>query len=264
MFPSLRGGALALALIVLSACGGGGGGEEEGPNQQPHAVAIAGGAVTLLGTQVKATLNGTVHLDASASTDEDQDPLSYQWTLTSQPSGGTASVSSSSASFDWTPALMGTYMFTLRVSDNRGGSSTQDLSIVVDNHAPVASLVVSAQFTAVPATPPTQSVTIGANVVVDATASTDPDGDPLTLSFSLEQRPTGSAAALTLGAKTARFVPDVVGVYKLVRPLDHEIENTHQGLRGAFVLMGTLAALVVAASLAATIVTQRRRKTLPG
>jgi hypothetical protein len=59
-------------------------------------------------------------------------------------------------------------------------------------------------------------------------------------------------------------VGDVVGVYKLVRPLDHEIENTHQGLRGAFVLMGTLAALVVAASLAATIVTQRRRKTLPG
>ena len=116
---------------------------------------------------------------------------------------------------------MGTYLVTLRVSDSRGGSSTQDLSIVVDNHAPIANLVVSAQFTPLPATAPTQAVTIGANVVVDATASTDPDGDPVTVSFSLEQRPAGSAATLTLGSKTARFVPDAVGVYKVkARGLD--------------------------------------------
>ena len=214
MFSSLRRGVFACAFAVLSACGGGGGGGA-GPNHAPHAVAIASGAVTLQGAQVKATVDGTVHLDASASTDEDRDPLSYQWSLTSQPPGGSAPASFSGASFDWTPAAMGTYAFTLRVSDNRGGSSTQDLSVVVDNHAPVTNLVVSAQFTAVPATAPTQPVTIGANIVVDATASTDPDGDPVTVSFSLEQRPTGSAAALTLGAKTARFVPDVVGAYTL-------------------------------------------------
>ena len=36
-------------------------------------------------------------------------------------------------------------------------------------------------------------------------------------------------------------VGDVVGVLKIVRPLDREIESTQRGLRGAFVLMGTIA-----------------------
>ena len=55
-------------------------------------------------------------------------------------------------------------------------------------------------------------------------------------------------------------VGDVVGVVKIVRPLDREIETTHRGLRGALVLMGAVAALLVATSLAATIVAQQRRK----
>ena len=44
---------------------------------------------------------------------------------------------------------------------------------------------------------------------------------------------------------------DVVGVLKIVRPLDREIESTRAGLRGAFMLMGTIATLLV--------VRQRRR-----
>ena len=221
MFRSLRRGVSACVLVALSACGGGGGGGTTEQNHPPHAVGIASGAVSLQGAQIMATLAGTVRLDAAASTDEDHDPLTYQWTLTSQPAGGTASVSVAGAAFDWSPPAMGTYVFTLRVNDNRGGSSTQDVTIVVANHAPVASLVVSAQFTAAPAAAPSQAVTVGANIVVDGTASTDPDGDPLTLSFTLEQRPVASAAVLTLAAKSARFVPDAVGIYKLrVRGVD--------------------------------------------
>ena len=217
MVRSLRRGMSACALVMLSACGGGGGGGDgvTEQNHPPHAVGIASGAVTLQGAQIMATLAGIVHFDATASTDEDHDALSFQWTLTGQPAGGTESVSVTGAAFDWSPPAIGTYTFTLRVSDDRGGSSTQDVSIVVANHAPAANLVVSAQFTAMPATAPTQSVTVGANVIVDATASTDPDGDALTLSFALEQRPVGSSAALTLAAKSARFVPDVIGVYML-------------------------------------------------
>jgi hypothetical protein len=55
-------------------------------------------------------------------------------------------------------------------------------------------------------------------------------------------------------------VGDVVGVMKIVRPLDQEIESTHEGLRGAFVLMGSVATLLVATSVALTFVAQRRRK----
>jgi eukaryotic-like serine/threonine-protein kinase len=55
-------------------------------------------------------------------------------------------------------------------------------------------------------------------------------------------------------------VGDVVGVMKIVRPLDREIENTRDGLRGAFVWMGTIAASLVAVSVAVTIAAHRRRK----
>jgi serine/threonine protein kinase len=55
-------------------------------------------------------------------------------------------------------------------------------------------------------------------------------------------------------------VGDVVGVLKIVRPLDQEIENTRTGLRGAFIMMGSVATLLVLMSLAVTTLAQRRRK----
>jgi tRNA A-37 threonylcarbamoyl transferase component Bud32 len=55
-------------------------------------------------------------------------------------------------------------------------------------------------------------------------------------------------------------VGDVVGVLKIVRPLDREIANTRQGLRGAFVLMGSVAGLLLALSMVGTIVAERRRR----
>jgi serine/threonine protein kinase len=55
------------------------------------------------------------------------------------------------------------------------------------------------------------------------------------------------------------LVGDVVGVLKIVRPLDREIENTRTGLRGAFVIMGAVAAALVAASIGLTFLAQRRK-----
>jgi serine/threonine protein kinase len=53
---------------------------------------------------------------------------------------------------------------------------------------------------------------------------------------------------------------DVVGVLKIVRPLDREIESTQAGLRGAFFLMGLIASLLLGISVAVMFVTRRRRK----
>ncbi len=50
---------------------------------------------------------------------------------------------------------------------------------------------------------------------------------------------------------------DVVGVLKIVRPLDREIASTRRGLRGAFVLMGTTATLLVVVSVVVTMVSRR-------
>jgi tRNA A-37 threonylcarbamoyl transferase component Bud32 len=53
---------------------------------------------------------------------------------------------------------------------------------------------------------------------------------------------------------------DVVGVLKIVRPLDREIENTQAGLRGAFLLIGVVSLVLLAISIGLTILSQRRRK----
>jgi hypothetical protein len=54
-------------------------------------------------------------------------------------------------------------------------------------------------------------------------------------------------------------VGDVVGVLKIVRPLDRDIARTQAGLRGAFVMMGGVSTLLLAILLGA-VLTARRRK----
>jgi serine/threonine protein kinase len=53
---------------------------------------------------------------------------------------------------------------------------------------------------------------------------------------------------------------DVVGVLKIVRPLEREIDNTQAGLRSAFLLMGATSSLLLVISIAVTVVAQHRRK----
>ena len=52
---------------------------------------------------------------------------------------------------------------------------------------------------------------------------------------------------------------DVVGVIKIVRPLDREIESTQAGLR-AFALIATLSTVLLGISITATLVTRQQRK----
>lgn len=52
-------------------------------------------------------------------------------------------------------------------------------------------------------------------VVLDGGASHDADGDPLTFRWSMVSRPGGSAAALSGGASSPTFTPDVAGDYSV-------------------------------------------------
>jgi hypothetical protein len=51
---------------------------------------------------------------------------------------------------------------------------------------------------------------------------------------------------------------DVVGVLKIVRPLDREIDNTRTGLRGAFTLMVTISSALLALCVIGVVIAQRR------
>jgi tRNA A-37 threonylcarbamoyl transferase component Bud32 len=53
---------------------------------------------------------------------------------------------------------------------------------------------------------------------------------------------------------------DVVGVLKIVRPLEREIDNTQAGLRSAFLLMGAISSLLLVVSVAVMVAAQYRRK----
>ena len=57
-------------------------------------------------------------------------------------------------------------------------------------------------------------------------------------------------------------IGDVVGVLKIVRPLDREIANTQTGLRGAFTIMASISTLLVGISIMFSAITRRRRNRL--
>ncbi|MEK6476867.1 PKD domain-containing protein [Catalinimonas sp. 4WD22] len=58
-------------------------------------------------------------------------------------------------------------------------------------------------------------VTVGSAAALDGSGSSDPDGDALSYSWSISQRPDGSNASLSATSAQTTFTPDVVGTYQL-------------------------------------------------
>lgn len=144
-----------------------------------------------------------IHLNGSASTDVDGDPLTYLWSLVNRPADSTAELSDTRAvapgfALDWP----GTYVAQLIVNDGALDSAPDTVTVSTENSRPVANAG------------PDRSAWVGDTLVLDGTASTDADQDQLTYAWSLLSRPAGSAAALT-GAATAspRLTIDRRGSY---------------------------------------------------
>ena len=154
------------------------------------------------------TAGTAVQLDGSASSDADGDPISFAWSLTTLPPGSTAAITpADGVSPRVIPDLAGTYIAQLIVSDGQLSSlpATVVITVSAANRKPVA----------VAEAIPTQT-TVGSAVLLKGSASSDPDGDPLTWSWSIALRPGGSNASIASpsGAETS-FVPDVPGVYTI-------------------------------------------------
>ena len=97
-------------------------------NQPPTAVATANP------TTGNAPL--TVQFNGSGSSDPDRDPISYAWDLDADG----AYDDSTATNPTYTYTSQGVYAAGLRVTDNRGGSDTDSVTISVGNTAPTATI----------------------------------------------------------------------------------------------------------------------------
>ncbi|MGH7931298.1 MAG: Ig-like domain-containing protein, partial [Candidatus Binatia bacterium] len=89
------------------------------------------------GTDQTARRGQLVTLDGTLSSDPEGAPLSYHWTILSQPNGSSIALTgSSSAIATFTPLVLGDYAFRLVVSDGQYNSAPAMGSVIVINVAP--------------------------------------------------------------------------------------------------------------------------------
>ncbi|MCB9683228.1 MAG: choice-of-anchor D domain-containing protein [Alphaproteobacteria bacterium] len=112
------------------------------------------------------------------------------------------------------------YQLPVVYTPQRAGAASGLLSITSDARYPAADVMVNASGvadrpTAVCSVNPTTVVAIHESATWRGNQSTDPNGRPLTYSWSLITRPAGSVATMPGGSAANRgpFTPDVVGDY---------------------------------------------------
>ncbi len=145
-----------------------------------HAPSANAGNDQSVNTSAHVTLNG------SGSSDPDGDSITYSW---SQSSGASVSLSSSSATSPTftAPSSAATLVFSLVVTDSHGlassaATTTVTVQSVATNHAPNASAGSN------------QTVNSGAQVTLDGSGSSDPDGDSITYAWT---QTAGSSVTLS-------------------------------------------------------------------
>ena len=154
------------------------------------------------GADQSTTAGSLVQLDGSGSSDADDDPLEYRWTLLA-PAGSTATLPDSTAPAPTFVAdIAGTYIAELTVTDGIEASAPDTVVITA-----------TGSITPIADAGPDQSVAIGALVRLDGSGSSDPSNGQLTYFWALST-PAGSGAELSDPASVMpTFTADVEGAY---------------------------------------------------
>ena len=127
----------------------------------------------------------TAALDGSGSFDQDGTISSYQWSILTAPTGSTADTPAREETTSFVPDVLGDYTLALVVEDEFGNESSPDVLTVTastGNTSPDAALKTSS------------AIEVGSPILLDGSASTDPEGDVLSYFFSVQVAPSGSTA----------------------------------------------------------------------
>lgn len=170
----------------------------ESRNERPIADAGAD-QTTFRGVQVT--------LDGSSSQDPEEAPLSYQWSILSQPAGSAVSLNNpTSATPAFTPLILGSYVFQLVVSDGDLTSAPDTVQVNVINRAPTASAA---------------GVSTSEDTAVDITLSAS-DLDSPTLSFAVVTGPAhGSLGVMSAPGCVVTGSGSICRVTITYRPASH-------------------------------------------
>ncbi|WP_089935921.1 PKD domain-containing protein [Candidatus Entotheonella palauensis] len=155
------------------------------------------------GLDQSAKVGDTVVLDGSGSSDADGDPLVFEWSLTSTPSGSLAALNDPTR-LDPTFVIdqPGDYAAQLIVHDGTAQSLPGTVVITTGNARPVADAG------------PDQHVTAGERVRLNGGTSSDANGDRLHYQWSLISQPEGSTASLTAPDRVSpELIADEIGYY---------------------------------------------------
>ncbi|MBI3356899.1 MAG: hypothetical protein HY038_09045 [Nitrospirae bacterium] len=147
----------------------------------------------------------TVTLDGSGSSDTDGNPLTFQWSLKSIPTGSAAVLSNAKVvKPTFVADRVGDYVVQLVVNDGTVNSTPATVTITTNpaNTPPVANAG------------PDQSVAVGATVTLNGSGSTDTSGNTLTYDWSFTSVPAGSRTELANPTSVMpTFVADLAGMY---------------------------------------------------
>jgi hypothetical protein len=185
----------------LFACGGGGSDTTAPPPPPPPLNTVP---VANAGVDQSVDTGSEVMLTGAASTDANNDTLTYAWSFTSAPELSTAAFSDVSVvSPSFTADLEGSYVVQLIVNDgtiNSVGNSVT-ISASTPNSAPVANAGMD------------QNVSANTTVILDGSESSDADSDLLSYTWSLTVPASSSAVLSGSTLPTPTFTTDVDGLY---------------------------------------------------
>lgn len=212
-------GVILSSALILSACGGSDSNTTDEPiteaSPAPNTKPVADA-----GTDLTTVLGETVSLNGNKSHDNDGDNLTYLWELVSQPTNSNITLNNTSVEVNFTPDIEGEYTIKLTVNDGEDSSEPDTIIISVEK----------------PNTPPVTSagedttIELGSSVTLDASDSSDPDGEQLTFKWELLSKPEASSYILEQSSEISPTITlDALGLYTFeLTASDGELESKDQ------------------------------------